>query len=326
MPITIDADIPPIERLRTGLWGLDWALADGGELGIPLRGIYELYGKPGIGKSSLGYYLAGRRATKELNKVVLCDLESTADVPFVVSNLQAAGFDGKLYVIRAKDEKKKKNEGMRPHEDMLREAIDSLTEKDVAAVVLDSIGSIATIPEMEADFGEAQIGSRAKVMAAASRRLVAWLRNVAEPKLFLAINHVQVPIGGRGHVTPGGDTIKYLAEARVMMYRNEGFDDGSFVTEFKVERLKHGGTNQERNGYLFIIPGMGLSPQMTAVLDCVELGLAERGNTLTLDLHGKEIKFGYLSKVIEMAKDPEQHKKFEPFFEALAAWEQKGEW
>lgn len=325
MSIIVDATLPPIERMRTGLWGLDVALSEGGELGIPLRGIYELYGKPGIGKSSLAYFLAGRRGTKELSTVVLCDLEATADVPFVVSNLQAANFDGKLYVIRSRDEKKKKEEGLRSHEAMLKEAIDKLRDPDVAAVIMDSIGALTPMAELEADLGEGQLGRRGFIMAQASRRLVAWLRNTVEPKLFLAVNHVQTPIGGRGHITPGGDTLKYLAEARVMMYRNEGFDDGTFVTEFKIERLKHGGADKDRTGFLVIIPGIGLSPELTAMWDCFALGLAERGTTVKMKGAGQSV--GYMSKLIEAAKDPEgKKKKFHVFFDALASYEKEGEW
>jgi RecA/RadA recombinase len=333
-PIEVDATLPAIERMRTGLWGLDLALSEGGELGIPLRGIYELYGKQGLGKSSLSYYLAGKRATKELNKVVLCDLEATADVPFIVSNLQAAKFDGTLYVIRSKDEKEekkkkgkkegKKPEGLRSHESMLKEAIDSLIDKDVCAVILDSIGGMAPLAELDADLGEGQLGRRGFIMAQGARRAVAWLRNVAEPKLFLAVNHVQTPIGGRGHITPGGETLKYLAEARIMMYRDEGFDDGTFVTEFVIERLKHGGADKDRKGYIVIIPGIGLSPELTAMWDCFGLGLAERGATVKMKGAGQSV--GYMSKLIEAAKDPEGKKKFHPFFSALEEYEKGGNW
>ena len=58
--ILVEGEVPTVDRFPTGLWSLDRALGQNGQWGAPLRSIYEIYGYPHVGKSSLSYYLAGR--------------------------------------------------------------------------------------------------------------------------------------------------------------------------------------------------------------------------------------------------------------------------
>jgi len=290
---------------------------------MPLRSLYEIYGRPGSGKSSLAYYLAGRVRTP--GRVLVADLEANLDKTYVVEAIKRSGFSGTIQAVDYKDAKGKP----RTHERMIQDLADAILEQeDVTSGILDSLGMMSPVPEQAKDLGESTIGVRAKVTADFARRTANKLLMCPEPKAMFVINHVHDPIGGRGHITPGGETLKYMSNVRLWLYRIETLKDGSFCAEAKVEKLKYGGVNPRRKGLIFIIPGFGVSPEMTAVFDCIQLGLATRGNTVKMDLlDNKTGKFksrsmGFLEKnLVEWAKEGKAF-QFEPFFEALAKAEE----
>ena len=102
-----EGDTPVIERIPSGLFGLDIALADGDELGMPLRSIYEIYGTWGYGKSTLAYFLSGAMS-KELGyeKIVVCDLEGNMDYEYVMHAAAQSGWDGTLKGVNYGEKKK----------------------------------------------------------------------------------------------------------------------------------------------------------------------------------------------------------------------------
>lgn len=320
MTVKFEGQSVEVVRVSTGLYSMDRvALGFQGQYGMPLKSLYEIYGRPGSGKSSLAYYLAGR--VRSPGRVLVADLESNLDKNYVVSAIEKSGFEGTIQAVDYKDAKGKP----RTHERMIQDLCDALLEEeDVTAGILDSLGMMSPIPEQNKDLGESTVGVRAKITADFARRTANKLQMASFPKAMFVVNHVHDPIGGRGHITPGGETLKYMANVRLWLYRLETFKDGSFCAEAKVEKLKYGGVNPNRKGLLFVIPGFGISPEMTAVMDCINLGLAERSSRVMMDiLDQKTGKFksrsmGYLEKnLIEWAKEGKRF-QFDPFFEALA--------
>jgi hypothetical protein len=85
------------------------------------------------------------------------------------------------------------------------------------------------------------------------------------------------------------------------MYRKDSkFEYGAFKAEVRIEKLRWGGTDRERVGSVIVIPGVGVAKGMTAMQDCVDLDLAERGAWVKVD--GKSI--GYrLTQLIEEELD-----------------------
>lgn len=313
MPLKIMGSYPKLTRFESGLYSLDSALrSTSGELGLPLRSIYEIYGWPGVGKSSLSYYLAGRTANaiNPGSRIDLCDLE-ILDPDYVISSLERAEFNGTLNFLGRTDTKGKK----RSHEDMIQELASNLGLDEVSCGILDSIGAIVPIAEVEGDIGEANMGKRAKMVAQMTRRAILNLRDLVIPKNLYIVNHVASIIGGRGHTTLGGEAPKFLGAMRIMIMQDEVITNSNdeviaFVSRGQVEKLRYGARG--RTFKFVVIPGYGVSRELTALIDCVELGLATRKAVVKLG----DTSMGYLSKLVDSAKSGYE-KTFAPFFEAI---------
>jgi len=325
---TVVGDVYPVTRFETGLWSLDRALGFRGDNGMPLRSLVELYGNEHSGKSTLAWYLSAK--IKPEGTLWIADLEGTLDPEYIKTVVENAGFQG---TVRVADyaETKRGNRAMRSHEAQLQDAIDALLQDEVNAAVIDSIGMFFPIVDRSKDLGERSVGQRAKTIADASRRVVAWLRVVETPKLVFYINHVHPNIGGRGFDTPGGETKKFAANVRMWLRRIESDipeGSGNFLAEARIQKLKFGGASSDRRGLVFFIPGFGVSPEMTAVFDCIRLGLAERGAVIKMeqmdadDKKFKSTSMGRVGTLIDRAMEPEKNRKmFEPFYDALEKYE-----
>lgn len=322
----IDGDVPIMERALTGLYKLDLALAHEDEIGMPIRTGIELYGKPETGKSSMAYYLSGR--VKKDGYVTIVDFETSGRSDYVVSAVGQAGFSGKIRWVPRKVGDKRQTD-----EDMLDAGAKSLLPEydDANAVILDSAAMVAPIAETEGKLSDANMGQRAKLLAKWTRMWVPYLNMVEEPKLVLIVNHMLAQMGSQydptnidwGFSTPGGYTIKFGCAARLRMNRKETFDDGTFEVEIRVDKLRYGGQSKVKRGRAMIVPGVGVSPALTAAFDCMDLGYARRKNYVQVldEKDGKEWKnVSRLSDLIRYVREG-RVEKFEPFYERIG-WEE----
>lgn len=313
--VRVLGNYPGITRKRTGLFSFDVAVGSRGELGLPMRTVVELYGYPNAGKSTLSYYIAPKVTEKSV--VSICDFES-ADKDYIKRTAQAAGFAGDVRLADTVDDKGKPQ----THEVMLGWVATELADKEVGAIILDSVGAIQPVAEAEGDFGEAFMGKRAKLVAQVSRSFVNTLRNKDRASVAIVINHVHSVIGGRGHITAGGETLKYIAAVRLMIHPREVLTDNEdkvlgFLVQGRVEKLRYGARGGSFTYY--IIPEFGVHVGASAMFDCFELGLAERATTVKMG--GKSM--GYIGKeFLSYAIDGRQ-RKFAPFLEALEKYEAK---
>jgi len=310
MPVKIVGDYPQTERVSTGIFSIDRALGDPikERWGMPLRSMYEIYGYPHTGKSTLSYYLAGRVDGK--NDILLADLEGL-DRDYLVAAVGASGFDGTVRIIPYKDTKNKN----RSHEEIITDMVDGVFEETVSSGILDSIGAIQPMAEVVGDVGEAFIGKRAKAVAQLSRRAVAALKLGEKPSAIFIINHLHPMIGGRFNYTPGGQTLEYLSGVRIRIQIKERITSSEgellgILSKGFVDKLRFGGPG--RTFQFVIIPGQGINPGLSAMFDCIELGLAERKSTIKI---GKK-SFGYISKLMEAGRAGDSD-AFAPFYEQL---------
>lgn len=223
---------------------------------------------------------------------------------------------------------------IRPHERMLMDMAKDLYKEEVAAVVWDSVGATQSMVQQDvltdpkAVFGEAFMGKRAKLVGDVALTLRTAMISKETPSIAIAINHVHQVIGGRGHITPGGERLKYLSGVRLMLWSGEVFyqDDNDptspalgFLVKGQVEKLRFGGRG--RKFQFYIVPGFGVHTGVSAMFDAFDQGLAERGARVKLD--GKSL--GYLKKdLLEYAAEGKR-RKFYPFEEVMSRYAEQVE-
>jgi len=214
---------------------------------------------------------------------------------------------------------------------MVQEAVDYPLDDEVSGTIVDSYGAFASEVARAKPIGERSVGQEAKTLNDVAKRVNTWLRLNEDPKWYFVINHTSPNIGGQGFSTPGGRKTKYLAIVRAWIRRIESDwpkDTGNFVAEVAIQKLKYGAKG--RKGWVYFIPGFGISREMTAVTDCIKLGLAKADNTIKLNVmdgDDKEFKWmsqGRIGTLAEQALEPEKHQNtFEPFYEALARYNEE---
>lgn len=277
--VTISGRYPTLSRIKTGLFSLDYALSHKGNLGVPLRVIMELYGYTNVGKSTLAYFIAGKIASEMGGSITDADLEMN-DVDYIPYAVAAAGYKGNVRMVDVTDEKGK----IKTHEDILMIMAKDLLKEDVSAVIWDSIGATQSMAQQvvltdpKATFGEAFMGKRAKLVGDVASALRTALISKETPSIAIGINHVHQVIGGRGHITPGGERLKYLAGTRIMMWSAEAFyendDDPTspalgFRVSGQIEKLRFGGRG--RKFQFYIVPGYGVHAGVSAMFDAFDL-------------------------------------------------------
>jgi RecA/RadA recombinase len=302
--ITVDGEYPIVERLSTGIYSLDVALKGG----LPLRCLHEVYGYEHVGKSTFCYYLAGK-VSQEAGEISVCDIEFL-DKDYLKSAVGMGGFRGAVHLIGTQKKGK-----ISSHEDMLEEMINSVRDKEtVASGILDSIGALVPIAESEGDLIDEQVGRRAKLVAKFVRKASWALVNKPKPAAVFVVNHVAAVIGGRGTQTIGGVSLKQLAISRINLWQKETIKSGDEIIGYAiagtVEKLRFGG----KGGKFQVInlAGRGIHPGLSAMFDCFEMGLAERGASVRMD----DKSLGRIGTFFEAAQH-DSRAKFEPFLEAL---------
>jgi len=316
VPIVLEGIVPDVFRVRSRLYSLDYALADTDklQLGVPLRTVVELYGPKHSGKSSLAYYLAGM--VRPTGNVILMDTESALDTKFLEKAFAQAKFGGKIHVVDYGKKVRGKDEIVaRTHAEMATELADTLILPDTNAIVLDSVAGYRSTAEMEGVIGDANMGRRARDITQWSRRCLSHLIvHYDPPKMALMVNHSLAGLATQaGRYSPGGRGKGYASAFTTYMYRKDNdYKHGCFHAELIVEKHRWGGRTKESTAPVFVIPGMGISPDMTALLDCTKWGLATRGATVKVG----DKSVGRIGTLVEAAMDGNS-KKFEPFWEAL---------
>jgi len=320
MPVIIEGNYQTPERIQTGLFSLDEALSNPAtkERGYPAKSIIEIYGNQGIGKSTLTYFLAGKRSLS--GRILLCDLEGV-DPSYLPNAVGETGFDGTIEIIDSINNKGKK----RSHEEMLNELTDrTLSEEEVNVGILDSVGAILPTFENESEIGEGFGAKRAVIVAQFSRKATYTVNNKdTQPSMFV-VNHSHMAVGGGyGHHSAGGVALSHLGAVRLFLryatrdFIKSGDDVLAYVIEGTVEKLRYGGKG--RKFKVAYVPGFGVRPNLTALIDCVDLGLAERKATVKVG----DISLGYVSKLVEEDLSGNDD-VFAPLHEALQK-EVKGE-
>lgn len=294
----IGQEPPPIKRVQTGWYSFDQSFVNrSGELGLPLRGIIELYGSTGIGKTTLALAVSGRVGSLTKREIGFADVEQV-DPQYLYHVLEMSRFDQGIHLIYGKTD-----------EETLDDLILKVEKNDLVMSVFDSIGAVSPNAEIKGDLGEANMGRRALLLAQFSRKLTHKLQTNPDTAVIL-INHQHPRMGGRGMITPGGETVKYLSTVKIHIAQTkDSFSNGvCLLGTVKKNRFGYRGGQF----HIFVLYGYGVHDGLTAVMDCKMYKLATKDRTIKIG----DQSFGYMKDILKKAEEGDDE-FFEPFHQAL---------
>jgi recombination protein RecA len=196
----------PIERevhvIPTGSLGLDIALGIGG---LPRGRIVEIFGPESSGKTTLTLHIIAE-AQKRGGVCAFIDAEHALDV----------GYAKKLGV--------KTEELLVSQPDFGEQALeiaDMLVRSNaIDVIIIDSVAALTPKAELEGEMGDHHVGSHARLMSQALRKLTAAISKSRTMVIF--INQIRMKIGvmfGSPETTTGGNALKFYSSCRLDIRR-----------------------------------------------------------------------------------------------------------
>ncbi|HKQ70721.1 MAG TPA: recombinase RecA [Polyangiaceae bacterium] len=191
-----------IPVVPTGSVGLDVALGIGG---YPRGRIVEIYGPESSGKTTLTLH-AIASVQKQGGVAAFIDAEHALDVTYA----KKLGVKTDELLISQPD-----------YGEQALEIADMLVRSNaVDLVVVDSVAALVPKAEIEGDMGDSHVGTQARLMSQALRKLTG---TVARSQcLLMFINQIRMKIGvmfGSPETTTGGNALKFYASVRLDIRR-----------------------------------------------------------------------------------------------------------
>jgi len=191
-----------IDVIPTGNIMIDRALGVGG---VPRGRIVEIYGPESSGKTTLTLTIIAQ-AQKRGGLAAFIDVEHALDPKY--AQRLGVNLDDLLVSQPSSGE-----EALRICETLVRSnALD--------VIVLDSVAALVTKQELEGEIGDSTVGTQARLMSAAMRKLTALIAKARTCCIFT--NQIREKIGvmfGNPETTPGGKALKFYSSVRMDIRR-----------------------------------------------------------------------------------------------------------
>ena len=197
-----DGAVMDIESVSTGSLGLDIALGIGG---LPKGRIIEVYGPEASGKTTLALHVV---AEEQCNKGICAfvDAEHALDPAYA----RKLGVDVDELLISQPDTG-----------EQALEITDTLVRSGaVSLIVVDSVAALTPKSELEGEMGDSQVGTQARLMSQAMRKLTGSISRSNCMVVF--INQIRMKIGvmfGSPETTTGGNALKFYSSVRLDIRR-----------------------------------------------------------------------------------------------------------
>ena len=212
-----DAPVVEIAGITTGALSFDLAL---GGKGIPRGRVIEIYGPESSGKTTIALQIIAE-AQKAGGIAAFIDAEHALDPSYAAK----IGVDtDNLYVSQP---------------DSGEQALD-ICETLVRSnafdiIVVDSVAALVPRSELEGDMGDAQMGSQARLMSQAMRKLTSAVARAKTSLVF--INQIRMKIGivfGNPETTTGGNALKFAASQRIEVRKGKPIKVGEEIVGHEV--------------------------------------------------------------------------------------------
>lgn len=214
-----------IPACSTGSLLLDDALGIGG---LPYGRIAEIYGPEASGKSTLSLHCIAE-VQKQGRQALLIDTEHAFDATYA----KILGVDTANLLVSQPDY----------GEQALEVASQMIQSKSIQIVVIDSVAALLPKSELTGEIGHTQVGSQARLMSQALRKLTSHTHKTGAICLF--INQLRMKIGipfGNPETTPGGNALRFYSSVRLDIRKSTLLKHGDKVvghrTKVKVVKNK----------------------------------------------------------------------------------------
>jgi recombination protein RecA len=215
-----------VETLSTGSLAIDLALGVGG---LPKGRIIEVYGPESSGKTTFCLSVIAE-AQKKGGLAAFIDVEHALDPKYA----RVVGVNLDDLLVSQPDS----------GEDALNIMETLIRSNSIDVIVLDSVAALITKAELDGQMGDMTMGSQARLMSQAMRRLTAVVSKTNCVCIFT--NQIREKIGvmfGSPETTSGGRALKFFSSVRIDIRRKDQIKtpDGKVIgnrTKIKVVKNK----------------------------------------------------------------------------------------
>ena len=284
-----------VEPIPSGSLLLDQALGIGG---YPKGRIIEIFGPESSGKTTLALH-AIAQVQKMGGRAAFIDAENAID-PVYARNL---GVDIDELILSQPDS----------GEQGLNIMLMLIESGAVDLVVVDSVAALVPQAELDGEMGDLQVGSQARMMSKAMRKLAGLMNHNECTAIF--INQLREKVGvvyGNPETTPGGRALKFYSSVRIDIRKADAIKNGSDIVgnKVRVKVVKNKVAPPFKQAVLEIIYGEGLS-YISELLDlCVDADIVKKSGAW-YSFEGEKIGQGKEAAKEYIKQNPDFKEKLE---------------